>query len=452
MKCINWNILSGGGSRKEKIIERIKTYDADIVVLTEFRQGESGRYLREQLDHIGLTNQAITAKKSNTHNGVLIASRFPVCESALPTLSTKLSTNVLVCNVNKLIIVAAFCNDQATFNELMMYVESIPCTDVLLIGDLLHGDRRSDPTHYQKSLKRLLKNNWIDIWRKDNPRSNVFCHTNKGNSGQSRPDHVFANGQAENWVVDCEYDMKPLEDGLSDHAPMLFTLENQVVSEVTLPAISTIGQIDSRVNMATHQLMMACRHSAKVKEIEAQNVDKEYGGFFDEILQNSMGVALQTVACLESCANELFFEDKLSNNVINNSATKIFSPIIGKMSVIDKYATAIALVKDQHLELGSKPTQDVAALIQLRNNLVHFRPEWYSSQKQHKKLSRNIEGKFERSQYLPSDHLFPLAWASSGFADWALDSTIMFLRKVYAEMDITCPIDIIQDKINSLRT
>ena len=37
MKLVAWNIQHGGGVRRERIVEEISAYDADVIALTEFR-------------------------------------------------------------------------------------------------------------------------------------------------------------------------------------------------------------------------------------------------------------------------------------------------------------------------------------------------------------------------------------------------------------------------------
>lgn len=41
-KIIGWNILKGGGKRDDLIIGNILKYNADIIVLSEFRNNKRG--------------------------------------------------------------------------------------------------------------------------------------------------------------------------------------------------------------------------------------------------------------------------------------------------------------------------------------------------------------------------------------------------------------------------
>ena len=68
------------------------------------------------------------------------------------------------------------------------------------------------------------------------------------------------------------------------------------------------GIIRTRTNFAVHHLFAACRFSAIVGEIELTNAGQPFAAFWEEILHNSLGVAVVTVAALESYANEMYFE------------------------------------------------------------------------------------------------------------------------------------------------
>ena len=53
MRVFTLNIRHGGGSRIEKILDEIKAIDADIVVLTEFRNNRAGGAIRNGLTATG---------------------------------------------------------------------------------------------------------------------------------------------------------------------------------------------------------------------------------------------------------------------------------------------------------------------------------------------------------------------------------------------------------------
>jgi hypothetical protein len=53
MRLLAWNIRQGGGSRLTAICEALARHDADVLVLSEYRGGDSALRLREALARLG---------------------------------------------------------------------------------------------------------------------------------------------------------------------------------------------------------------------------------------------------------------------------------------------------------------------------------------------------------------------------------------------------------------
>jgi hypothetical protein len=194
--------------------------------------------------------------------------------------------------------------------------------------------------------------------------------------------------------------------------------------------------IKTRTNLAVHHLFAACRFSAKVKEIEAANSSQPFGGFWEEILQNSLGVATLTVAALESYANEMYFEGAVLKSGVNATAAAELAKVIDRESILKKYSIALAISANKKLNLGVPAIQNADALIQLRNAVVHFRPEWFGEPGTHEKLSNLLLHKFAPSPFLPSEPVFPRAWASHSFTVWALRTTFNFIEHFHQEANL----------------
>lgn len=78
-RIVSLNIRQGGGSRIEQLASRLLGYDAEILVITEFRCNKAGGDLKERLRCAGY---AISHPDTAAHlNTVLIAARQPVHRS-----------------------------------------------------------------------------------------------------------------------------------------------------------------------------------------------------------------------------------------------------------------------------------------------------------------------------------------------------------------------------------
>jgi hypothetical protein len=118
--------------------------------------------------------------------------------------------------------------------------------------------------------------------------------------------------------------------------------------------------------------------------------------------------------------------------------------------ILRKYSLVLAFRAQKRLDFGATPVQNVDVLIRLRNAVVHFRPEWFDAKEEHQKLSKRMQYRFTASPFLPGELLFPRAWASQSFAEWAVRSTVSYLDYFYAEAKLKNPIEQFRDRLASL--
>ena len=196
----------------------------------------------------------------------------------------------------------------------------------------------------------------------------------------------------------------------------------------------------TRANLALQHLFAACRFSARVGQVEAENAGQPFGSFWDEILQHSLGVAALTVAALESYANEMYFEGAVLKPGLNSAAAEL-AEVVDKEGILRKYAIALSIAAGKRLNMGIASTQNADALIRLRNAVLHFRPEWFDEQDKHDKLSKVLHHKFKPSPFLPNEPIFPRAWASHSFTVWALQSTVAFIEHFHSEAGLPSAIE-----------
>lgn len=207
----------------------------------------------------------------------------------------------------------------------------------------------------------------------------------------------------------------------------------------------------SRTNLGVHQLFAACKAVERIGSTERANKGRPFGGFWEDILHDSLVVATTTVASLESYANELYFEGRFIGSALRASASQELIELVDKEPVLRKFATALAFRADKKMNYGVTPVQNVAALVKLRNFVVHYRSEWSGEQAMHDRVSSTLNGKFQASPFLPREgSLLPKAWASHSFGCWAVRSTCAFMDYFYAEAEVENPIENFKSRIVQL--
>ncbi len=194
------------------------------------------------------------------------------------------------------------------------------------------------------------------------------------------------------------------------------------------------ASVSIKSNFSGPHLSSAALFSWKVGDIEDQHKDDEFGSFFEEIRSYSMACVISSVASLEAYANEIFIDHKEYFPEIDERIVVKFWELYEQKSILDKYSFVLFLKDKGEFNKGESPYQDIAALIKLRNALVHFKPEWDDQQNIHKTVASKLLGRFEPTKFMGLlEPLFPKRWSSSGCTKWAVRSVIDFVT-VFDEM------------------
>jgi len=231
MKIITWNIRHGGGPRINKIIDRIQYHNADIVIITEYRNNSNGLELKNQLAENGYKFKVapeIDIKK----NTLMIASKTD--------FEVQLFENQLHDEYHRVINIE---NDQLNlyglyfpqkmqkkkiFEFMLEEMDSNKEKPTIFIGDFNTGKPFIDEVKNTFSCSNYMdiieKKNYADAWRfinKDKLEYSWYSYAGNG----FRIDHAFINKAFLNMVSDCFYSHDEREDKISDHSVMVLEID-----------------------------------------------------------------------------------------------------------------------------------------------------------------------------------------------------------------------------------
>jgi hypothetical protein len=154
---------------------------------------------------------------------------------------------------------------------------------------------------------------------------------------------------------------------------------------------------------------------------------------------------LSAVASLEATINELFIDARDKNphtfKNVDSSFPKLLAEVwdgIESISILGKYQTALILARKPEFDRGTPPYKEVASLIQLRNALVHYKPEWDTDQKEHKKIEGRLKSRFAVNPFTgPNDAFFPKKCLGHGCAEWAVESGVTFIDEFFGRLGLS---------------
>lgn len=230
LHLVTLNIQHGGGTRMGKIIDLVLGWDADVLVLTEFRLGTAA----ELLQRLGTARYAVSHPPGvdPTRNSVLIASRHGFTDER--RFAEGLDPRHLWCAVTAGISLCAAYLPVPT--ELRTpYLQALAATGrnegiELILGDFNTGKNGPDTTVTRGAfpwghlLDRLATAGYTDLWRDRHPEAREYSYYSwKNNQPYNgfRIDYAFATDALKRRVVGCSFE-HPLRypERITDHSAL----------------------------------------------------------------------------------------------------------------------------------------------------------------------------------------------------------------------------------------
>jgi exodeoxyribonuclease III len=239
VRLLSWNILAGGGSRCGPIVDTLRHYDADVLVLQETVSSRAPDVCHA-LQRAGYTH-GCTAPRGPGDRGLCVLSRLRLRHAPRPAPPQAavhprgwLELDLTEYRVRLAAVygpaegspIAAFWS--ATTAWLPRHVRR----PFLMLGDFNAGASGVDAEGYRfragESFARLTHMGLVDCWRKANGSRREytwFSHPGGGRAGRGfRIDHAFASPNLAAKVTDCRYDHQVRERGWSDHSLLVMDL------------------------------------------------------------------------------------------------------------------------------------------------------------------------------------------------------------------------------------
>jgi exodeoxyribonuclease III len=230
MRLLSWNIRQGGGSRLPRIADALRRLDADVMVLSEYRGGESGRRLLAALDALGYRHTTRLVPPPG-RNGVLIAARCAFREhgavgSGLPEPYRMVGVEFAAFRLSGVYMPNLLA--KIPYWEALIAALSLERTgSALAIGDFntcrAYVDEAGaiDATaHYMDKIERI---GFCDLWRRRYPEGREYSWFSTRGNG-FRIDHAFLSHDLVGRAGTVRYSHQERIDGLSDHSPLILEL------------------------------------------------------------------------------------------------------------------------------------------------------------------------------------------------------------------------------------
>jgi exonuclease III len=213
MKIIAWNICQGGGNRSPSILEALKKTNADICVLTEFREVESISLMKSLWEEGWSFQKTSFSKEKGV--GLAIVSRnefqwaqIPICPDEGRWLHVQLPNQ-------EIDICAAYAPLASRSKEIYWdwMIDALkPLLDrrTLVVGDLNNGMYPEDhpegakPLPKWRKMQDFIDTGWTDLYRNLHPTRRESSWWTSHGAG-FRIDHAFGSPLLREQVMSVSY-------------------------------------------------------------------------------------------------------------------------------------------------------------------------------------------------------------------------------------------------------
>ena len=230
LRVLAWNIRQGGGSRLPAIADALVRHDADVLVLSEYRGGDSALRLREMLVRLGYPHTT-TPLPPPGKTGVLVAARRRF--RAHTTLSDALPEpyRLVHVEIGRLSLCGVYMPNllrKAPYWEaLIATLGEAADRAVLAIGDFntcrAYVDEPGAIDRCAYFMDKVAELGFCDLWRQRYPEGREFSwYSHRGNG--FRIDHAFLSPTLARRAGPIRYSHDERLSGLSDHSPLLLEL------------------------------------------------------------------------------------------------------------------------------------------------------------------------------------------------------------------------------------
>ena len=183
-----------------------------------------------------------------------------------------------------------------------------------------------------------------------------------------------------------------------------------------------------------------------------------------------VNAVFSAVSFLEASINELFMDSSdnrygvirdLTDEEVETLAGmwNLGVPRTASYKIIEKYQITLTLLQRGNLDLGIEPAQSVSTIIKLRNCLIHYEPEWVTTQSldealvNQQRMEKYLRNKFEVNKFTGKDNpFFPDKCLSSGLIYWAIQNILGFADGFYIKIGLIPPYEKIRYKLERMMT
>jgi hypothetical protein len=209
---------------------------------------------------------------------------------------------------------------------------------------------------------------------------------------------------------------------------------------------SARATLDTRYSFTAQFLCASAIFARRCAEIEAgadpdeQTLTEHRGLVTAAIMQSAAAIEAESAEVLTHGSGH-----HLGSNGVDTASRDFLAPLAEmidrQQNPLQRYETILHLLHKVPLRRGEQPWQDTAILIQLRNQITHYKSQW-GQQMESKDLFKSLRNlRVKKPPFIStSTTFFPHQCLSAECAAWSVRTAVKFINVFYEQLEVRSPL------------
>ncbi len=216
------------------------------------------------------------------------------------------------------------------------------------------------------------------------------------------------------------------------------------MAEVTA---TVTAEADARYSFTAQFLCASAIFARRCAEIERAHPDNPDEPTRTEHRGLVTASIMQCAAAVEAESAELTMHgpgSHLGSDRMDTKARDFLAPLaefIDRQNALTRYKIILHILSKPPLAEDKQPWQDMAVLVDLRNELIHYKSKW-GKEMDRKKLFTTLKHlRLAKPPFVnPNANFFPHQFLGAACAAWAVTTAVTFLNEFYDRLGIESPL------------
>lgn len=215
------------------------------------------------------------------------------------------------------------------------------------------------------------------------------------------------------------------------------------VTAVVQARATATAEVDVRYSFTAQYLVGSAMLARRCAEIERAHPDNADEPTWTEHRALVTAVVMQCAAAVEAESAELTIHgpgNHLGSDGMDRKAHEFLAPLadfIDDQDALTRYKVILHLLGKAPMPEGEQPWQDMAVLVRLRNELIHYKSRWGQEMERQKFFTTLQHLRLPKPPFVPEGSIFfPHLLLGAACAAWSVRTAVAFINRFYDRMGI----------------